>query len=93
MSIQKFHHHNDKWNLDGRVLYDAVWQSNWHRLVTKLDSWYAMPQGSVGRRFVEILAEEWQGVLDRSWNSDIPLRSGTVSNVGWTYEKRGFMPA
>ena len=27
----------------------------------------------MGRRFTEILAEEWRGVLDRSWNSERPL--------------------
>ena len=34
---------------------------------------YAMPSGAVGRRFTAILAAECQGVLDRSWNSEIPL--------------------
>ena len=29
--------------------------------------------GVVGRHFTEILAAEWRGVLDRSWNSEIPL--------------------
>ena len=27
----------------------------------------------MGRRFTAVLAAEWQGVLDRKWNSEIPL--------------------
>ena len=27
----------------------------------------------MGRRFTSILAVEWQGVIDRSWNSERPL--------------------
>ena len=36
-------------------------------------SWYATPSEAVGRRFTEILAAEWRGVLTRSWNSERPL--------------------
>ena len=35
--------------------------------------WYATPSGEVGRRFTEIQAVEWRGVLNRSWKSEIPL--------------------
>ena len=36
-------------------------------------SWYAMPQGAVRWRFKAILESEWQGFLERIWNSNIPL--------------------
>ena len=32
-----------------------------------------MPSGAVRRRFTEILAAEWRGVLDWSWSSERPL--------------------
>ena len=32
-----------------------------------------MPTGAVGRRFTAILSVKWQGAIDRSWNSKIPL--------------------
>ena len=32
-----------------------------------------MPSGEVGRCFTAILATECRGVLNRSWNSEIPL--------------------
>ena len=38
-----------------------------------MDTWYATPSCAVGRCFTSILAEEWRGVLVRSWNSDRPL--------------------
>ena len=38
-----------------------------------LTSWYATPSGSVGRRLTEILAAEWQSVLNRSCKSGITL--------------------
>ena len=36
-------------------------------------SWYAIPTIAVGHRFTAILALEWQGVIDQSWNSEKPL--------------------
>ena len=41
----------------------------WRRLAAQSASWYATPSGAVGRRFTEILAADWRGVLNRSWNS------------------------
>ena len=35
--------------------------------------WYSTPSGAVGRRFTAILAAEWQGVIGRIWNYEIPL--------------------
>ena len=42
-------------------------------MVVQLDIWYATPSGADGRQFTEILTAEWQGVLNRIWNSEIPL--------------------
>ena len=35
--------------------------------------WYSTPSGAVWRRFMAILAAEWRGVLNSSWNSERPL--------------------
>ena len=45
-------------------------QRRWRRLSTQLASWYTTPSGVAGRQFKAVLAEELQGVLGRSWNSD-----------------------
>ena len=66
------HHHNGS-HLDGGVTDDAIWQLCWRRLAAQSSSWYATPTGGVGRRFTAILALEWQGVIDQSWNSERPL--------------------
>ena len=68
-----FPHHNDELHLDGGVEDNSIWKSCWRRLAVKSVSWYATPSGAVGHRFTTILAEEWQGVLNRSWNSERPL--------------------
>ena len=36
-------------------------------------SWYSTPPCKVGRKFTEVLAAEWQGVLNRRWNPDRPF--------------------
>ena len=43
------------------------------RTTTQLVRYYATPSGTIGLRFMSILAVECQGVLDRSCNSKIPL--------------------
>ena len=68
-----FPHHNNGAHLDGGITDDAVCQRRCRRLDYHSESWYAMPSGAVGRRFTAILAAEWQGVLDRSCNSERPL--------------------
>ena len=50
-----------------------TWQRRWRRLAAQSASWYATPSGAMGSRFTEILAAEWRGVLNRSWNSERPL--------------------
>ena len=65
--------HKDGSHLGRGVPEDAIWQHRWHRLVAQSTSWYATPSGAAGHRFTAILSVEWQGVLDRSWNSERPL--------------------
>ena len=68
-----FPHHNDRAHLDEGIMDDAAWQRCWRRLDAQSASWYATPSGAVGRRFTPIFAAEWWGVLNRSWNSEIPI--------------------
>ena len=68
-----FLHHNVRLHVDGGVLENSVRQSRWCRLATQSARWYDTPAGSVGCWFMVILATGWQGVLDRSCNSEIPL--------------------
>ena len=68
-----FPDHNDGSHLDGGIADDAAWKSRWRRLSAQSASWYATPSGALGRRFTEILAAEWRGILARSWNSERPL--------------------
>ena len=68
-----FPHHNDGSHLDGGITDDAAWQSRWRRISVQSAGWYATPSGAAGRRFTVILAAEWPGVLNRSWNSERPL--------------------
>ena len=68
-----FSHHNDGSQLDWGIADDAAWQRRWRRLTAQSASWYATPSGAVARRFTDILAAEWRGVLARSWSSERPL--------------------
>ena len=68
-----FQQYNDGLHLEGGIIDDATWQHCWRRLAAQSASWYATPSGAVGRRFTAILAAEWRGVLNRSWNSERPL--------------------
>ena len=68
-----FPYHNDGSHLDRGISDDAAWKSHWRRIAAQPASWYATPSGVVGRRFMEILAAEWRGVINRSWNSERPL--------------------
>ena len=68
-----FLHHNNGLHLYRGVTDDAIWKCCWRRLAAQLSSRYATPSGAVGRRFTAILAEELQGLLRSSWNSERPL--------------------
>ena len=68
-----FSHHNDGAHLDEGIEDNTIWQHCWRRLSDQSGRWFATPSGAVGRRFTAILAAEWHGVLNRSWNSERPL--------------------
>ena len=70
---EDFLYHKDGLHLEGRVTDNAIWQRHWLRLADQSASSYATSFRAVGRRFTEILAAEWRGVLYRSWNSERPL--------------------
>ena len=65
-----FPHHKDGLHLD---VVESIWQRRWSRIAAHSASWYATPTGAFGRRITSILAVEWQGVIDRSWDSEKPL--------------------
>ena len=65
-------HYNNGSHLDGGIMDNTAWQNCWRRLSAYSASWYATPSGAVGRHLTAILAAEWWGVLNRSWNSEIP---------------------
>ena len=56
-----FLHHNNGSHLDGGIADNAAWQRCWRRLAAQSASWYAMPSGAVGRRFMSILARNGGG--------------------------------
>ena len=66
-------HQNDGRHLDGGVEGDATWQRRWRRIADLSTTHYAVPKGNVGRRFVNTLAKEFDGVRARTWNSERPL--------------------
>ena len=68
-----FPHHNNGSHPYGGVTENILWPRCWRQLAAKSASWYATPTGAVGSRFTAILAVEWQGATDRSWNSGRPL--------------------
>ena len=68
-----FPHHNDGTNLTGGVPDDATCKSRWRRIAAQSASWYSTPPGKEGRWLTAVLTAEWQGVLDRKWNSERPL--------------------
>ena len=43
------------------------------RVVGHSHKLYFPPRNAVGKRFVRLLAELWRGVLERRWNSELPL--------------------
>ena len=57
----------------GGVAENALWECRWRQLAVQLASWYAKPSDTVERQFMAILADEWRGVIGRTWNSERPL--------------------
>ena len=68
-----FPYHNYEFHLDGGVADYAIWKLRWRRLAAQSAILYANSSGALGRRFTEILAAAWRGVLNWSWKSYRPL--------------------
>jgi hypothetical protein len=66
-------HNNDGTHLDGGIVDDHRWQRRWRRLVAYTPNRYEAPKGRVGRRFISMLAEAFDGVTTRRWNSERPI--------------------
>ncbi len=39
---------------------------------------YRVPSGRVGKRFIQLLTDEWRGVRERKWNAERPLIAAAV---------------
>jgi hypothetical protein len=66
-------HANDGTHLSGGVNDDTTWQKYWKSLVAFSPARYDAPKGRTGKRFISMLADEFQGVVDRHWNSERPI--------------------
>jgi hypothetical protein len=66
-------HSNDGRHLTGGVTDDCRWQTRWQRMVQISPTRYSVPKGTVGRRFLTILTNEFRQVRERKWNSERPL--------------------
>ena len=66
-------HVNDGCHLDGGFQHDAVWQMRWERVIVTKTCHYVVPKGRVGRRFIKMLSNEFQGVVAGQWNSERPM--------------------
>ena len=44
--------------------------NDWRRFVVLPQRRYSVPKGAVGRRFVDLLASELEGVKERTWNAE-----------------------
>eukprot|EP00978_Attheya_sp_CCMP212_P030174 scaffold109998_cov63-Attheya_sp.AAC.3 len=63
-------HQNDGTHLDGGIAYDKIWQARWQKLVALPIKRYDAPGGHVGRQFIEVLADELEGIRKGKWNSN-----------------------
>ena len=58
-------HDNDGTHLDGGIANDRFWQKRWMRIAQLATTRYQVPKGKVGRRFLSIFVNEFQGVRER----------------------------
>ena len=63
-------HQNPGDHLDVGIAEDSKWQVRWKKLVFMPTQRYEAPSGKVGKRFVEILSVEIDGVRDRKWKAE-----------------------
>ena len=71
-------HTNDGTQLDGGIENDKIWQDYWYQIVSYSHPLYDAPFGAVGKRFVSMMANLWQDVMDRKCNSEIPILFPTI---------------
>ena len=57
-------------HLRGGIHDDQSWQYMWTKIVGIPSRQVDVPKGNIGRRFVEVLACELDGIRTRKWNSE-----------------------
>lgn len=64
-------HQNDGLHLDGGIEDDGVWQWRWSRVTAvNLRLWDVLRKCALGKRFVNLLANEFRGARLRQWNAE-----------------------
>ena len=71
-------HQNDGTHLNGGIADDRTWQRRWRLVVAEAMALYRVPSGRVGKRFIQMLTDEWRGVRERKWNAERPLIAAAV---------------
>ena len=66
-------HDDDGTHLQGGISDDSLWQGYHRRLVTLTPQLYTCPGKGAGKDFIHQLCEEFDGVIERKWNSERPL--------------------
>ncbi len=66
-------HRNLGTHLNGNIDNDHQWYYLWFQLISYHHPLYTPPQSKLGRDIVKTLAEEFQGVRERKWNSEKAL--------------------
>ncbi len=66
-------HRNLGTHLTGDIENDSQWYYLWFQLISYHHPLYNPPQSKLGRDIVKTLAEEFQGVRERKWNSEKAL--------------------
>eukprot|EP00957_Ditylum_brightwellii_P204671 15340358-Ditylum_brightwellii.AAC.1 len=61
-------HDNDGSHMSGRIVDNKLWQQYWTDLTALPIQYYDVLSGSVGRRFLFMLVEILDGVVERKWN-------------------------
>ena len=61
---------NDGSHLNGGIRDDALWQARWKKIVSLPPQRYDVPNGKVGKLFIQALQSELHGIVDRKCNSE-----------------------
>jgi hypothetical protein len=62
-------HWNDGTHLTGEITDDHEWQDYWRRLIVYPETFYNIPKGPTGKRFLGLLTKELSDIMNRKWNS------------------------